>query len=143
MSPSSWRHRISPRRRVVSSIGFGIAMIAIVAAVALGSSRTPTKGPIPDAAFRPGQPMDLSTVPDFVPALDRSGNVAGYVRKEMLTTSPPTTIEAGRPVSQEVPVYADDLVTLVGHMVPGKGFVPSGTDPESVPNIPVFEAPAP
>jgi hypothetical protein len=30
-------------------------------------------------------------------------------------------------------VYADDLRTVVGHMVPGRGFVPTGVDPHAVP----------
>lgn len=35
-----------------------------------------------------------------------------------------------------VPVYSLDLTTLVGHMYPGKGFVPVGESPSSVPDIP-------
>lgn len=35
------------------------------------------------------------------------------------------------------PVYGEDLKTLVGHMVPGRGFVPLGVDEKSVPT---FEA---
>jgi hypothetical protein len=34
-------------------------------------------------------------------------------------------------------VYGDDLKTIVGYMYPARGFVPLGTDPESVPAIPV------
>ena len=39
-------------------------------------------------------------------------------------------------VDESCPVYADDLITLVGHMVPGRGFVPLGVDPVDVPPFP-------
>jgi hypothetical protein len=75
----------------------------------------------------------MRLVPDFVPALDRNGDVAGYVSKEALIGPPGATI----------PVVAADLSTRVGDMVPGKGFVPLGSDPGSIPDFPVFQAPAP
>jgi hypothetical protein len=40
------------------------------------------------------------------------------------------------------PVYDDDLRTVVGQMVPGKGFIPAGVDPQSVPNVPAVAGPA-
>ena len=40
------------------------------------------------------------------------------------------------------PVYAEDLRTLIGRMVTGKGFVPLGVDPRSVPDFPVQQGPS-
>jgi len=40
------------------------------------------------------------------------------------------------------PVYGEDLRTVVGHMVPGKGFIPAGVDPATVSAIPVQVAPS-
>jgi hypothetical protein len=80
----------------------------------LPDDRQPTKGPLPeDAANDAGMLADETRIPDFIPALDRrSGEIAGYVRL--------CAIRAGG----AVPVYADDLTTLVGHMIPNRGFVP-------------------
>jgi hypothetical protein len=71
-----------------------------------------TKGPIPEGAIDDAGRLDESRVPDFIPALDQQGEIAGYVRY--------CGIRAGG----AVPVYADDLRTPVGYMIPGRGFVP-------------------
>jgi hypothetical protein len=71
-----------------------------------------TKGPIPEDAINDAGIIDETRVPDFIPALDPQGEIAGYVRY--------CALHAGGAVD----VYADDLKTVVGHMVPGKGFVP-------------------
>lgn len=104
--------------------------------------RKPTKGPIPDNASPPqGGPVYPALVPDFVPALARDGTtIAGYVPKAYLIESggvlPGTP--SNPPQASPDPVYAEDLTTLVGHMVPGVGFVPLGSSvpsagpPESV-----------
>ena len=55
---------------------------------------------------------------------------------------PDPTAKAGPPAQPDVPVYADDLKTVVGHMIAGKGFVPLGTDPGAVPNLPVQQGPS-
>lgn len=80
----------------------------------LPDDREWSKGPLPeDAANDAGMLVDETRIPDFIPALDgRSGEIAGYVRF--------CAIRAGG----AVPVYADDLTTLVGHMIPNRGFVP-------------------
>jgi hypothetical protein len=93
--------------------------------------RTPTRGPIPDnASPRQGGPIYPALVPDFVPALAGDGTtIAGYVPKRYLIgpfESLPGT-PSNPPQDQPQPVYADDLETLVGHMVPGSGFVPLGS----------------
>jgi len=78
----------------------------------LPEGRAPTKGPIPADATDDAGRIDESRVPDFIPAFNRQGEIAGYVRYCAISTG------------GAVPVYADDLTTLVGYMVPGTGFVP-------------------
>lgn len=95
--------------------------------------RKPTKGPIPDNASPPqGGPTYGALVPDFIPALARDGTtIAGYVPKRYLIgpfDDLPGT-PSSPPQQPPVPVFADDLATLVGHMVPGVGFVPLGASP--------------
>ncbi len=71
--------------------------------------------------------IDPSAVPDFVAVAGTEG-VAGYVAKDAVL---------GGAAEQSWPVYSDDLRTIVGHLVPGRGFVPMGVDPATVPT---FEA---
>jgi hypothetical protein len=71
-----------------------------------------TKGPLPDEAINDAGMVDETRVPDFIPALNQQGELAGYVRY--------CALRAGGAIE----VYADDLRTVVGHMIPGKGFVP-------------------
>lgn len=118
-----------------------VLLVATAMSVSAAVSRTQSKGPIPDAAFRPGLPLDTSIMPDFVPALGRDGQVAGYVAKGWLAGPPPGF--SGPVDTPVVPVVGDDLTTLVGHMYPGKGFVPVGADPRSVPDFAASAAPAP
>lgn len=84
----------------------------------------PTKGPVPDSAWQPDGTIDLSQVPDFIPALD-GDDAAGWISRDHAF---PTDGERPR----EIPVYADDLQTVIGHYVDGVGFVPIGIDPGSV-----------
>lgn len=90
--------------------------------------RMPTKGPIPDNASPPqGGPTYPALVPDFVSAWARDGvTIAGYVPKRYLIGpfAPLPGTPSNPPQDEPQPVYADDLTTLVGHMVPGVGFVP-------------------
>jgi hypothetical protein len=116
--------------------------VLVVAATATVSARTPTKGPIPQAAFEPGVAwLDPALVPDFIPALGHKGEVVGYVARQALLDPP--AFSAARTSPGNIVVYADDLATVVGYMVPGKGYVPLGVDPETVPSIPFVAAPAP
>ena len=83
-------------------------------------------------------------MPDFVPALS-DGRVVGFIPKAQLF--PPSS---GKPIYEASPllpgekytapiaalneadiktVYASNLVTIVGHMYPGVGFVPLGGTP--------------
>lgn len=83
----------------------------------------PSRGPIPPEAFpRDGGVIDRSRVPDFIPALGPDGEVVGWVSKDLAVP------EADSAARDAIPVYADDLKTIVGHMVRGHGFVPAGID---------------
>jgi hypothetical protein len=119
---------------IVIAIGLGAAGIsAYQAATASGdqpvATKAPTKGAVPPAAWRADGTVDFSLVPDFVSALARDGSIAGYVPRDIAISDAPQSGPAA--------VYGDDLVTVVGHMYPGRGFVPLGTDPEQVPEFPV------
>jgi hypothetical protein len=100
------------------------AVLLLTIAVAVGACtslpRTGTKGTMPP----PGQDgtVDPSAMPDFIAVAGDVGQV-GWVEKAAVTDGS----------DQSWPVYADDLRTVVGHMVPGRGFVPTGVDPNAVP----------
>lgn len=87
-----------------------------------------TKGPIPDSAWQVDGTIDMSQVPDFIPATDGDG-IAGWISSA--DALPPD----GTKSPDEIPVFADDLRTLVGHMFPGVGFVPLGADPPLPPPV--------
>jgi len=76
--------------------------------------------------------IDPSAMPDFIAVAGRDGGIVGYVRKE-------AALSTG---DQSWPVYGDDLRTVVGRLVPGKGFVPVGVNPVAVPNVPFVAGPA-
>jgi hypothetical protein len=97
--------------------------ILIVEAIAW---RQPTKGPIPDGATPPeGGTINDALVPDFVSVWSSDGaTVAGYAPKEYLLH--PSVGPGNPPQPEPVPVYGEDLTTLIGHMVPGAGFVALG-----------------
>src|SRR4051794_28584522 len=80
--------------------------------------RTGTKGTMPP----PGQDgqFDPSAMPDFIAVAGDIGRV-GWVEKAAVTDGS----------DQSWPVYADDLRTVVGHLVPGRGFVAIGDDPNA------------
>lgn len=96
--------------------------------------RQPTKGRIPEEATPPdGGEINMALVPDFVSVWGgpTGETIAGYVPKDLLLN--PRSEVGGTPENppQDVPmpVYGEDLTTLVGHMVAGVGFVPLGESP--------------
>lgn len=105
-----------------------LSIAVIVSATQAGGPQL-TKGPIPPDAIQNGV-FNKALIPDFIPALDRDGQVAGYVARDL-------AIPDGAPANAPIPVFASDLTTLVGHMFPGRGFVPIGASVDSVPAIPV------
>lgn len=139
----TYRSRRGPHLRWLLLTSIALTVSALVAGTALAGARAPTKGIIPPEAFRAGT-TDLALVPDYVVALGRDGNAVGYVQREAALGLAPNSVDAlGRPMAPTIPVYGEDLVTIVGYMVPDRGFVPLGTDPASVPRFQVELAPAP
>jgi hypothetical protein len=132
------RHQSRIWRYSLLALTLGLAIVATLAATTLAATDAPSKGIIPEAAFRPGQDIDYTLVPDFVPALGRDGETVGYVSKVDLANR---VGSHGERQVKPVPVFADDLETLVGYMVLGKGFVPLGTDPASIPDFPSVAEP--
>lgn len=97
-----------------------------VAVIHVTSGTSPTKGTMP--AARSDGSVDPTQVPDFISTLDRSGHIVGYLKREaLLDPSHDNT---------PVTVYGDDLKTVVGHMYPGRGFVPVGQNAPTVPLLP-------
>ncbi|MBA3877853.1 MAG: hypothetical protein C0498_13190 [Anaerolinea sp.] len=88
--------------------------------LASGCSPLASKGTMPPPGAN-GQ-VDPSSAPDFLAVAGRDAGIAGYARKE----------DVLGPGDAAFPVYGDDLRTVVGQMVPGKGFVPVGVDPATV-----------
>lgn len=78
--------------------------------------------------------INIEDAPDFIGVAGRDDSIVGYVRKELVL--------GNSSVDEPWPVYAPDLVTLVGHMFPGRGFVPLGVDPNVVPTQPAQEGPS-
>jgi hypothetical protein len=116
------------------TMAVGLAMLLFAAsACGLGASRGTM--PPPDANGE----VDPSAVPDFIAYAGRTDGIIGWVPKSFL-------LEPGQhcrgPQCDPIPVYADDLATLIGHDVPGRGFVPLGVDPAAVPERPVLVGPS-
>jgi hypothetical protein len=102
----------------------------ICAAVLAACSPFVSKGTMPPPG--PNGAVDASSAPDFISVAGRDAGIAGYARKR----------DVFGPGAAPFPVFGDDLVTVVGQMVPGKGFIPAGVDPNSVPKIPVVAGPS-
>lgn len=121
-----------------ASIAFASAFLVAALAVSVSAGSLVTKGPIPETAFLPGGDIDVRLVPDFVPVWARDGEtIAGYVPKQFVLNPIPPGVSTEPLVVPDQPVLGPDLKSIVGHMVAGKGFVPIGVSPESIPNIPV------
>ncbi len=125
------------RSRNASALVAGSALVVVLLLVG-GCSPFSSKGTMPPPG--PRGEVDASRAPDFIAVAGRAGGVAGCVPKKYLFPEPTTTV--GLQDEPDWPVYAEDLRTLIGHMVPGKGFVPLGVDPAAVPKIPVQQGPA-
>ena len=112
-------------------------ILALVALSACGSEApelTPTqavisftRGPVPDSARLADGSIDLSQVPNFIPAVSGDRNVGWIWSADVM---PPP----GEDRVEIVPVYADDLRTVVGRMFPDVGFVPLGSEDEALPD---------
>jgi hypothetical protein len=122
-------HKTSRRRELVAA-----SLVLLLAACSAAGS----KGTMPPAG--PNGDVDPSAAPDFIAVAGDDSDVIGYIPKRFLFPLPTTT--PGLPHDEAWPVYAEDLRTLIGHMVQGRGFVPLGVDPESVPRDPVVDGPS-
>ena len=112
------------RAGVALGVGVGLSIAGGAAAATL----TLTKGPIPSSAYGPAR---SGRVPDFVSVEGRKGTVVGYTPRRYVMPGPGQTLASG-----VAPVYASNLETLVGHVYPGVGYVPLGTDPASLTCVP-------
>lgn len=131
------------RRGLVRTLCVGV-VAAVLLAGCTQSGRLLTKGTMPPAG--PDGRMDPSNAPDFIAVAGREEGIAGYVAKSWLFPAEDTV--PGRPgdlppEDPPWPVYADDLQTLVGYMVVGRGFVPLSTDPTAAPTSRTVEEPTP
>ncbi len=100
--------------------------------------RQPTKGRIPDEAVPPqGGDINEALVPDFVGVWGADGvTIAGYMPKRYALGGGGMTAggsPSDPPQDLPTPVYGEDLVTLVGHMVAGVGFVALGSTETPLP----------
>lgn len=108
-----------------------ILVIALIGGAALAAcSPFASKGTMSPPG--PNGAVDASSAPDFIAVAGRDAAIAGYARKQ----------DVLGPGDAPFPVFGDDLRTVVGQMVPGKGFIPAGVDPNTVPKIPVVVGPA-
>ncbi len=114
----------SRARLVRATCGLAIVLAACSALPQAGS-----KGTMPPPG--PNGQIDASTVPDFVGVAGAEG-VVGYVAKDAVLNDPG---------DQTWPVYGDDLRTVVGQLMPGRGFVPLGVDPAAIPTYAVQVGP--
>ncbi len=89
-----------------------------------------SKGTLPPPG--PNGQVDPSSAPDFLAVAGRDGGIAGYARKEDVLA----------PGDVPFPVYGENLSTVIGQMVPGRGFVPAGVDPATVPTFAVEVGPS-
>lgn len=102
----------------------GVALITAIACTPKGSSGTapPLEA---NGQFNPSQ------LPDFVAVAGRGQGIVGYVSNEALQDDH----------DRAWLVYASDLRTVVGTLVPRKGFVPIGADAAMVPDVPLVVGP--
>jgi hypothetical protein len=108
--------------------GAATASCVLVLALAACVPFLATKGTMPPPG--PNGALDPSALPDFVAVAGPVG-IAGYVAKDAVLD----------PSDRTWPVYASDLQTVVGHMIPGRGFVAVGVDPATVPTFDLIAGP--
>jgi len=145
------QHSRLPTRRAKTVVASLVSLAVVVGAVAWITHSTPRRlnvieGPGPSTTTRtasnlscplsgtapngetygtipPGGPV--AKAPDFIAVLANPATrrIGGYInRTDMSHQSHPT-------------VYGCDLTTIIGHLYPGKGVVPVGVNPETVPTV--------
>ena len=121
--------RVYGRRRPIRQVLPLLVVISLALGACSALPRTGTKGTMPPPG--PNGAVDPSAMPDFIAVAGDVGRV-GWVEKAAVTDVSDRTW----------PVYGDDLRTVVGHLVPGKGFVPTGVDPNAASTKEVKVGPA-
>lgn len=121
------------KRRGFLAVAVLVVTTVVGISLAATSDPLPTKGSIPEDAWLEDGSVDLAQLPDFIVALDGDGNAVGYVERSTLFPDDPTE----EPLDGPNPVVDESLQRVIGHMVPGRGFVPVGTPFDQVPTIPV------
>ncbi len=106
------------------------------AAVAAGTTATsppaPTFGRLPDLGPSASPGDVYGAAPDFISVWNRDGTaIAGYIKKTDMAAlvNGHLMLHAG-----PVDVYDSTGKVVVGRMIPGKGFVGVGEDPNQVPD---------
>ena len=120
---------------VVLAISVGILASIVAISAVSANIGSPTKGKIPDNAWRDDNALDEALVPDYIGYLDNSGEQVGWV------SSVDLGLRGGGQPKAVVTVYGNDLKTVVGTDVAGRGFVPLGEDPEAVPTMEIWTSP--
>ncbi len=121
-------------KRLASTAAIVLVAVALTACGSEAPEPTPsraainfTRGPVPDSARLQNGNIDLSQVPDFIPAVGGDRNVGWIWSADVL---PPP----GEDRVEIVTVYADDLTTVIGRMFPSVGFVPLGSEDHMLPD---------
>lgn len=115
---------------VERSRGIPLAPALVLVVLVAACSPFLSKGTLPPPG--PNGQIDPSSAPDFLAVAGRDGGIAGYAR----------TADVLGPGDTEFPVFGPDLRTVVGRMIPRRGFVPTGVDPASVPTFAVVTSPS-
>ena len=95
-----------------------------------GQTFGPARNPHPEGGSLTS--ADIAAMPDFIPVTCKTGDaIGGWIKKtDMLSSPMPASPESAQDLPRDVdPVYSNDGVTVVGHMVSGVGFVPLAEDP--------------
>lgn len=114
------------RGKLLGMAAIAAGAIAILTLVNPALSDTRDFGPVPEEAFVVGTEINADLVPDFVEYAGHSDGVIGYVAKGDIMW-----VDGEEPPEGPIPVVDREL-NVIGHDVPGRGFVPLGADPADI-----------
>ena len=126
-----------PREATIRTLRVGLCLaLLVVVVVACGATASRGTMPPPDANGM----VNPSSAPDFIAYSGRTDGMIGWIPKTYLLD---LSQHCGPgPGCDPIPVYGDDLRTLIGHDVAGRGFVPLGVDPATIPEHPGVAGPS-
>ncbi len=130
---------VSSRSTYGAGATLHFARLHLTAFESSAPTRDPSKGTMPPTPPGGGS-VDESGAPDFIALAAPEGGIAGYVPRARLDAPGPVNGFVGR--APDLPVYADDLRTLVGYSVAGRGFVPLGSEPGTIATLPATAVPS-